>query len=161
MISIITASNNNNLKLAQSFEQAFSDQDKATRLYDLVAEDLPLYTPKYHKENGTPERVVALVDELLKASGFVFVGPEYNGGIPPTLSNLIAWVSVSTKSWRDCFNGKTAAIGTHSGSGGMLFLASLRLQLSYIGLNVLGRQIHTHYQKELNPDSLAAIVSEF
>ena len=29
-------------------------------------------------------------------------------------------------------------------------MAAMRIQFSYIGMNVLGRQIHTHYKKELN-----------
>ena len=46
-----------------------------------------------------------------KAESFVFVSPEYNGGVPPALTNIIAWVSrLGGKDWRKSFNGKAAAL---------------------------------------------------
>lgn len=153
-ITIITASDNHNLALAKKAEKALTKKNIATTFINLVSLNLPLYTPSYQKENGIPETIHALTKTLTHTKSFLFVAPEYNGSIPPSLTNLIAWISVSTKDWRACFNQKTAAIATHSGSGGSLVLAAMRLQLSYIGLNVLGRQIHTHYDKKLDTSTL-------
>ena len=90
----------------------------------------------------------------------VVVAPEYNGGVPPVLISFIAWLSVGEKDCRACFNEKPGLMATHSGSGGAHLFAALRIQLSYIGMNVLGRTIHTHYQKELKPETLSNTVSQ-
>jgi len=90
----------------------------------------------------------------------VFIGPEYNGGIAPTLTNFFAWASTSSKDWRAHFNTKKAAIATHSGGDGALFLAALRLQLSYIGLTVVGRQISANDRKAADPKSITDICQQ-
>ena len=91
-------------------------------------------------------------------TSFAFVAPEYNGSIPPTLSNAIAWLSVGTEDFRELFNGKGAAIATHSGGGGQKVLVAMRLQLSHLGVNVLGRELLTSSQRELNEDSARAVL---
>jgi len=159
-ISIITASTGHNLTLATTIKTTLQQKKTSTNLLNLVDENLPLYTPTFQKEHGIPKQVLALTTQLLNTKAFIFVAPEYNGGIPPTLVNLIAWVSVSTENWRDCFNGKIAAIATHSGSGGVMVLAAMRQQLSYIGLTVLGRQLHTNYAKPLNTESLEDVLNQ-
>jgi NAD(P)H-dependent FMN reductase len=90
----------------------------------------------------------------------IFISPEYNGSTPPVFTNSLAWVSRTGKEWRGIFNRKTAVIATHSGSGGAHVLMSMRLQLSYLGMNVLGRQILTHYTKELNQETLMDILDQ-
>lgn len=158
-ISIIAASNGMNLTLANKFQEELTAQGASCVVYDLAEQDLPLYSPKRQKEEGIHDDILKLTEEFKATDAFVFVAPEYNGGLPPTLTNLIAWVSVCTKDWREAFNDKSAVIATHSGGGGMNLLAMMRVQLAYIGLNVLGRQVHTHYKKALNEDSLKAVCS--
>ena len=58
------------------------------------------------------------VGTISSTSSFVFCGPEYNGSIPPIISNTIAWISVSTEHWRDGFKDKNAFIATSSGGPG-------------------------------------------
>ena len=89
-------------------------------------------------------------DTLHASNGYVFLAPEYNGGIPPIFTNFLAWVSRSSKDWRECFNGKTGIIGTFSGGGSGYILSALRMQLSYIGMNILGRQVLTHAAKPMD-----------
>jgi hypothetical protein len=36
----------------------------------------------------------------------------------------------------------------------------MRQQLSYLGANVIGRQLHTNYSKELSADSLNGCLSQ-
>ena len=161
-ISIIVASNNNNLKLAQQLHEIAQEMGQNSQIINLVEEELPLYTSKVQKEQGIPEKVTALADVIIKTNAMIFVAPEYNGGIPPTLTNAIAWLSVSQEGddWRSCFNGKSAVVATHSGGGGQHVLLAMRSQLSYIGMNVVGRQIITNYSKSLNPDSAKQIIEQ-
>lgn len=157
-VSIIAASNNHNLKLAQEFEKAFDDLKIENKMLNLVDLDLPLYTPE--KENNVPSEIANIVKQFKENDAFVFIAPEYNGGIPPVLTNLISWVSISTKNWRKAFNGKFAIIATHSGGGGAHVLSAMRIQLSFIGITVLGREILTNLKKPLNPDSLKAVTEQ-
>lgn len=158
-ISIIAASNHNNLNLAKAFQEELEGLNTSSNIINLVEEDLPLYDPNKNKED-LPKSFSNLVKKLKEAEAFVFLAPEYNGGPPPTLTNLLAWVSVSTKDWRECFNEKPAIIGSHSGGGGSHVLMAMRLQLSFIGLNVLGRQIMVNSSRPLNTDSLKAVVKQ-
>jgi len=159
-ISIIVASNNKNLALAQELNKIALEMGQQPQIIDLVEEDLPLYTPKNQALYGIPSTVKALADTLINTEGMMFVAPEYNGGIPPVLTNMIAWLSVSGEDWRGCFNGKPAMIASHSGSGGQYVLLSLRSQLSYIGMNVVGRQIITNNNKPLNLDSAREVIKQ-
>ncbi len=158
-LTLFAASNTHNLTLAQNIEKEAQRLGCDTTLINIIDLNLPLYTPPAHK-NGIPEVISTLIHALKPVTHFAFITPEYNGGIAPTLTNLIAWISVCSDDWRECFNGKTAIIGTHSGGGGLHALMQLRTQLAYIGLTVIGRQLHTNYQKALNPQSLTDVVQE-
>jgi chromate reductase len=159
-ILIITASSGKNLELAYSFEHKLKELGASASILNLVSLDLPLYTSANEKNFNCQEHLQPWLSQLLSTDSFVFLAPEYNGGIPPLMTNFLAWVSRSSKDWREFFNEKTAAIGTHSGGGGSHVLMALRMQLSYIGLNVLGRQIITHSQKPLDNQSLEAVARQ-
>lgn len=149
-IIIISGSNNKNLEVSKEFEKSFQKKGVQSEILDLVSLNLPLYSP-VAETRGIPEVIGSLKEKVDNSKGLVFVSPEYNGGIPPVVTNFIAWISRSgDKNWRDAFNGKVAALASFSGSGGIQMLISLRTQLSYIGLNVLGRQVRATYQKELD-----------
>ena len=90
---VITASNGENLKLAQRFVDSASNLGQTADLLDLTTLDLPLFTPPA-KANGTPTGVAPLQDQLMAAPRWVICAPEYNGSIPPCLTNAIAWLSV-------------------------------------------------------------------
>ena len=100
------------------------------KIIDLVEQELPLYTPEAQEENDIPKKIKELADIFTKSEAMIFVAPEYNGGIPPTLTNVIASLSVSGNDWRKCFSGKSAMIATHSGGGGQYVLLAIRSQLS-------------------------------
>jgi len=159
-ISIIVASNNKNLALAKRLDKIAVDMGATTKIIDLVGENLPLYTPKNQAELGTPPKIKQLTETLTHSEGMIFVAPEYNGGIPPSLTSAIAWLSVSSDEWRSCFNRKPAALATHSGGGGQYVLLAIRSQLSYIGMNVVGRQIITNSHKDLNVDSAKDVIRQ-
>ncbi|MBL1210289.1 NAD(P)H-dependent oxidoreductase [Geminocystis sp. GBBB08] len=159
-ISIIVASNNKNLALAHQLNKIALEMGQTTQIIDLVEEDLPLYTPKVQAQYGIPHKVTQLAQTLINTDGMIFVAPEYNGSIPPTLNNAIAWLSVSGDDWRGCFNGKPAIVATYSGGGGQYVLLAMRSQLSYIGMNVVGRQILTNSSKPLNLDSGKEVIKQ-
>lgn len=152
-ICILSFSEGKNLELAKRIEAKLNSLGAETTLLDILALDLPLYSTKSEKTYEA-EKLVSPFKELIKAPAFIFVAPEYNGGPPPAFGNFLSWVSRSTKDWRETFNNRPAVIATHSGGGGLNVLAIMRLQLAYLGINVLGRQIHTTPQKLLSEETL-------
>ena len=152
-VVIITASSGSNLELAKSFQNKFVEYNVESTIVDLAEMDLPIYSSQAEEKIKNPlhQELLELLDSSTK---YVFVAPEYNGATPPSFQNFLAWSSRSSKEWRKYFNGKQAVIATHSGGGGSHVLMHMRMQLSFIGMNVLGREILTSYQKPLNSESL-------
>ncbi len=156
-IIILAGSNNKNLELAKEFENYLVKKTVESIVIDIVSLGIPLYTP-VEESKGIPEIVHHYKELFDNAAGFVFVIPEYNGGIPPAVTSLIAWISRSgDNNWRQAFNGKPAALASFSGSGGVQALVSLRTQLSYIGLNTIGRQVRATFKEELKMSDLEAV----
>lgn len=158
-ICIITASTGENLRLANSFKEHVLNNGFNASLINVVDLDLPLYSPKAHSAND-PSKIVSPFKEDLNADGFIFVAPEYNGAPPPAFTNFLAWVSVSTKDWRETLNRKTAMIATASGGGGQSVLMHMRMQLSFIGMNLLGRQVISTGAKPIDHAGLEKYVTE-
>jgi len=160
MIKILSATSGNNLKLANSLFAVCKELGADAEVINLEELNLPLYTPPAQKE-GTPDKVAWLTEQLSSATGTVWLAPEYNGSIPPVVTNAIAWVSTTGgEDWRAAFNNKYAVVGTHSGGGGAKLAGAMRQQLEHLGTTVLARSIITNYQKELNPESANAILSQ-
>lgn len=159
-IVIITASEVKNLDLAQKFVQSLESLDANVSLINLVELDLPLYSSRSDSEYKGDELLRNELPLISQANGFVFIAPEYNGSTPPVFNNFLAWLSRSSKDWRQHLNGKAAAIATFSGGGGFNVLLAMRTQLAFIGMNVLGRQILTHANKALDEKSLTAVAAE-
>jgi chromate reductase len=158
-IIIIAGSNNKNLELSNQFQKVLKDNRVLSKILDLVSLDIPLYTP-LEESKGVPEKVYEYVKLFDQAKGFIFVIPEYNGGIPPVVTSMIAWISRSgDPDWRKSFNSKPTAIASFSGSGGIQALVSLRTQLSYVGMNVIGRQVRGTYKDEVNKNDVIAVAN--
>lgn len=160
MITIVAASTGKNLELAHKFEAELQALGAQTQILNVATMNLPLFHPESDSKNDAKALLAPWYDSIIGSHAFVFVAPEYNGGIPPVLTNFIAWVSRSTKDWRAAFNGKCAAIGTFSGGNGSFVLGAMRVQLSFIGLTVLGRQISATMAKPADDDSIKAIVKQ-
>ena len=84
--------------------------------------------------------------------------PEYNGSIPPVLSNAIAWLSVQGDDFRALFNGRPVGIASVSGGGGMEVLLSMRIQLTHLGAQVVGRQLQSNKSKPPRQESVDDLV---
>ena len=139
-VLVIAASNGENLKLAQRIADAARALGKSADLIDLTSLDLPLFTPRI-KEQGMPAGVRPLQGQLLDASRWVICAPEYNGSIPPVLTSAIAWLSVQGEDFRSLFNGRPVAMASISGGPGIELLVSLRIQLTHLGAQVVGRTL--------------------
>lgn len=159
-VVIVVASTVKNLELARKFEEKLSSLDAEVTVINLVELDLPLYTSVSDTKFSAIELLKDHLPVLEKSKGLVFIAPEYNGSTPPVLPNFLAWLSRSSKEWRNHLNGKHAAIATYSAGTGLHVLAAMRAQLAFIGMNVLGRQIVTSGQKALDENSLLAVCSE-
>jgi NAD(P)H-dependent FMN reductase len=138
---VITASNGENLRLAERFAVHGRGRGLATELLDLTELPLPLYNPRFHASEGIPAAVGDLHRRLAAAPRWLICAPEYNGSIPPVLTSAIAWLSVQGDDFRTLFNGRPVAIASHSGGGGIEALAALRIQLAHLGAHVVGRQL--------------------
>ena len=135
-ILIVSVTAGNNLILANRINELFEVKTEIIILEDY---QLPLYTGKVKLKNRT--MIEDLCGKVIEASGFVFCGPEYNGGSAPILTNAITWISVSTDYWRDAFSDKIGLIATHSGGNGSSFLSTFRQQLEFLGVVVYPRSI--------------------
>ena len=156
-VLVIAASNGENLKLAQRFVDQAQAQGSSADLLDLTTLELPLFTPRA-KDQGMPNGAQALQQQLMAAPRWVICAPEYNGSIPPVLTNAIAWLSVQGDDFRSLFNGRPIAMASFSGGGGMELLVSLRIQLTHLGAQVVGRQLLSNYSKAAKDDSIADLI---
>jgi len=55
--------------------------------------DIPLYDADVQQEEGFPQSVEALAEQIRQADGVVIVTPEYNYSVPGGLKNAIDWLS--------------------------------------------------------------------
>jgi len=151
-ILLISATSNNNLKLTEAIHHLIEAERIPSELINIENYEIPLYTSLEHK-NGIPSEVGLLTQKFIDAKAFIFCAPEYNGSIPPVLTNLIAWISVSTNSWREVFDGKVGLLATHSGGQGTNILRSMRIQLEHLGVLILPRTIVVNKHSEFNVES--------
>ena len=150
---VISASNGENLKLAQRFVDAATARGARATCLDLTTIELPVFTPR-SKNDASRKVLDDLEQHLSQAPRWVICAPEYNGSIPPVLTNAIAWLSVQGSDFRALFNGRPIAIATVSGGGGMELLLSLRIQLTHLGAQVVGRQLQSNRSKPAQQDTI-------
>ena len=159
MLLFISATSGNNLRLCQRAKELADAQGIQTHLICLSSLDLPLFTTE-KEASATPAALGELEEHFAKASALWISAPEYNGSIPPALVNAIAWLSRSSNNFRHLFNQKVVALSTHSGGGGQKVLVAMRMQLSHLGANVLGREILTNKSKMLRDESVQALLAQ-
>ena len=155
-IMIISVTAQNNLVLAKNIGNLF---DIKTEIITLEDYQLPLYSEKAKLSDKTT--INNLCEKVINANGFVFCGPEYNGGSAPILTNAIAWISVTTDYWRDAFSDKIGLLATHSGGNGNSFLSTFRQQLEFMGVIVYPRSIKVNKNKKFNIESSKKIIERF
>tara|TARA_B100000700_G_C14677523_1_gene683797 strand:- start:77 stop:586 length:510 start_codon:yes stop_codon:yes gene_type:complete len=162
-ILVVSATSKTNLNLAIDINNLCQELDAESTVISLEDFMLPLYTDKvYYKEKDNYiEKVEKLTKYFINANGLIICGPEYNGSTAPIITNAIAWISVSTKNWRDAFNNKISLVATSSGGPGTKFLISMKMQLEHLGSVVMPRTINVSTSNPLNIESSKKILSQF
>ena len=155
-ILIVSVTRGRNFILAKRIGELFENNIEIISLEDFP---LPLFSSKVKLEDQTV--IKDLCKKVINASGFVFCGPEYNGGSAPILINAITWISVTTDYWRDAFSNKIGLIATHSGGNGSSFLSTFRQQLEFMGVVVFPRSIKVNKSKEFNEETSKKIIDRF
>ena len=159
---VITASNGENLKLAERFLVEGKKLNYSCELLDLTRSenDLPLFNPRHNSKDQTPANLESINLQMESHSHWIICAPEYNGSIPPILTNAIAWLSVQGEDFRSLFNERPIAIASFSGGGCMELLLSMRIQLTHLGALVLGRQLATNKSKIAEDTSINSILTQ-
>ena len=155
---IISASCGKNLELSKKFHEKSNELKFKSEILDLTTFNIPLFNPRIHTKENIPVEVIEIKKKLFATEKWIICAPEYNGSIPPILSNLIAWLSVSGDDFRDLFNGQPIAIATFSGGVGIELLTSLRIQLVHLGSQVLGRQLFSSFSKAVDIKTIEDII---
>ena len=155
---IISSSNGKNLELSKKFLQKSNELKITSEILDLTEINIPLYNPRIHSKNEIPSEIISLKNKLFETEKWIICAPEYNGSIPPILSNFIAWLSISGDDFRNLFNGQPIAIATFSGGPGIELITSLRIQLAHLGSQVVGRHLSSNYSKPANEDTIEDIL---
>ena len=159
---VITASNGENLKLAERFLITAKNLNCSCDLLDLTQSnnDLPIFNPRQNPNKNTPANLESINIKMASHSHWIICAPEYNGSIPPILTNAIAWLSIQGKDFRNLFNERPIVIASFSGGGCMEVLLSMRIQLTHLGALVLGRQLTSNKSKVAEDKSINEILNQ-
>ncbi len=87
---IISASNGKNLELSTNFQKKSQKLNISSEILDLTTLNIPLYNPRNHSNKDIPDEVNLIKEKLFAIDKWIICAPEYNGSIPPILSNLVA-----------------------------------------------------------------------
>ena len=159
---MITATSGTNHELADVFASAARAKGHEAEVIDLVELRMPLFNVADSKValTGNFPALKGLVKAMTEADAWVVIAPEYNGSMPPTLNNALAWMSTSMdwQSFRALCTGKPVGLATHSGGGGANVIMAMRQQFSYIGADVIGRVCMSGRDKEANPETIDEMI---
>lgn len=82
---------------------------------------IPLYDGDVEVNEGIPQTVTALKEQIAAADGLLLVTPEYNNGIPGVFKNAIDWLSRPPSDVPRVFNNRpVAVIGASPGGFGTI-----------------------------------------
>ena len=157
-VMVLAASSGKNLTLAEHFCRSFGDQGMPTKLVDLTTLEWPVYTPELERDAERTPDTAELSGLILNSEALVVCAPEYNGVMPPSLNNTIAWLSVQSDDFRRLFNNRTVLLATHSGGGGAHCLMAMRHQFSFLGSNVIGRTMTLNSNKSFSQDTMNDLI---
>ena len=161
-ILIISATLKNNYKLAKQLKEIINKKANVT-IISLENYELPIYTENTFDKHMKlyQKNIEELTQYFLDNQGIIICAPEYNGSTPPIVNNVIAWISTTTKYWRDAFNNKIALIATNSGGPGTKYITIMKLQLEHLGCVVMPRAISANKSNPLNVESSKKILKKF
>jgi len=135
-----------NSALAKAAFEFAKTQDVDAEYIDLADYELPLFNQDEEAERGMHGHAKKLKQKFTEADGYFISTPEYNGSFTPLLKNTIDWMSrahLENEPPLTAYSNKGAAIGGASpgGLGAIRALVPLRLLLSNLGVNMVGKQI--------------------
>jgi len=155
---MITATSGTNRELAETFASTATAKGHTAEIVDLAEMDLPMFTIARSKDDGQAPDLSVLTSTMMEADAWVVIAPEYNGSMPPTLNNALAWLSRDWQNFRELCTAKPVGLATHSGGGGAHVIMAMRQQFSYIGADVIGRACMSGRDKEANPETIDAMI---
>ncbi|MCL4305362.1 NAD(P)H-dependent oxidoreductase [bacterium] len=133
-----------NRKLIAVAEGLLNAHGVSTDLLDLKKFPVPPYDGDLEAMSGLPETVINLKSRIAEASAVVISSPEYSGGIPGMLKNVLDWTSRGGKSpWV----GKVVLLmGVSDGPWGTnRMLPAFRHSMSIMGAFVLPQTVTIPY----------------
>jgi len=165
-ILIVSSTKNSNYELSNEIKDFFDyKKDISSLVISLEEFDLPLYNPsleqKFIQKKSFPDDIEKVKNLILQTDALIWCSPEYNGGISPILTNVIAWISRTTNDWKEGFKDKHSLICTSSGGNGLNFIKGFSLQLSYLGSIVMDESIVKTKKKDLDSKEFEDILSKF
>ncbi len=163
---IISATPFSNLDLSKQIKLYLEKKPNLTcEIISLENLNLPLFTPSLEIEikekNDFPKQISQIKESLINADAVIWCSPEYNGGVSPILTNMIAWVSRVNTDWKEGFDGKKSLICSSSGGNGHNFVKGFSIQLSYLGVNLMEESIIKTKKKDLESAEFSSILDRF
>ena len=163
---IISSTKNSNLDLSQDIKSYFDNKEDISCLVISLEEfDLPLYRPeleeKFKASSSFPVDIDKVKSFIVKSDALIWCSPEYNGGVSPILTNMIAWISRATDDWREGFKDKHSLVCSSSGGNGKHFIEGFSLQLSYLGSKVMDKSIIKTKKNDITKADFDGILSDF
>lgn len=130
-----------NKKLARAAANMVEKAGASATCADLADYPAAIYNGDDEDANGIPQTIRKFKALMQQHDGFVISTPEYNGHIPPLLSNTFSWASRAEGDEKSkvAFDGKKAAIMAASPGrlGGIRVLPRLREALAELGVIVV------------------------
>ena len=92
-IAIISSSvrtGRNTHRVALFFEKYINNNNLATaEILDLKKYDFPIFEERLKYQEAPDEKTLEFADKIKKADGVIIATPEYNGGYPASLKNVV------------------------------------------------------------------------
>ena len=155
---IISATSQTNLLLANRIANIIDSDKCITNILNVEKYKLPLFNPSTIEGDKIKyaKAIKEITNQIVESDGVVICAPEYNGNVPPVLSNVIAWISVTTSYWKDGFKNKNFFIASSSGGQAIRFVNSMQSQLEHLGGKVFDRKLvvnSTEYEISIDSEN--------
>ena len=147
-------------QLAEKFADSAREMGHEADVIDLVELDMPMFSVARSKELDVVPGMAELKEAMSSADSLMVIAPEYNGSMPPTLNNAVAWLSTELQDFRALFNRRKVGLATHSGGGGAHVIIAMRQMFSFLGCIVLGRNCVSNKNKEANPETIEDMITQ-
>ena len=137
---IAFSGSNSSTSINQTLLQIIQDNFKEypIDLLDLRQLDLPIFSVDIERNEGYPEALKELIDQLKQADALLLALPEHNGFPTAFFKNLIDWMSRMDKQFLG--NNPTVLLSTSPGSkGGANALERVAPSFKYWGAEVVGQ----------------------